>query len=138
MASLRKYVIASVAAAALMLGLLVAPAAQAYPPGTSPRIATDKKTYRPKKKIKVQASRFQPRCLVSFIWVGKGAKGWSRKEKNKTIGKNGRAKAQIKKGPKKKGKYVVKVKVRVKASKKKGRICSQESASTKYKVRPRN
>jgi hypothetical protein len=132
---IRQFAIASVAGGVLVTGLAVAPAAHGYPPGVSPKIATNKSTYKPKKKVKVQARKLQAGCLVKFVWPGKGAKGFERREKAKTVGKNGKAAAQIKKGPKSNGKYVVKVKVRVNASKKIGKTCSAEEASTKYRVR---
>ena len=140
----RKTFVAGALGAPLIMALVAAPVAQAYPPGNKPEVFVKKFKVKPGSAIKSRAVNIKPGCKVTFTYrgpIGRSSRisfdatlasgATKRNTFNKTIvrraNKNGVANATLRKGPRKPGKY----KVIIRSG---GNGCPPARATTTFKV----
>lgn len=108
----------------LALGLIVAPAAMAYPPGKEEKTVVNKTEVRSGGKVKAQARNAQPGCRVSFAVVNR--KGKTISTRTTEVGSDGRAQRTVRM-PDKPGNYEIVTRVF-------GRGCEEASSSASVRV----
>lgn len=113
--------------APLVLALVAAPAAQAYPPGNKPEVFVKKFKVKPGKAVKSRAVNIKPGCKVTFTYRGPVKRNSFNKSIVSRANKNGVANATLRKGPRKPGKY----KVIIRSG---GNGCPPARATTSFKV----
>ena len=115
---------ATATAALLTVGLGLAPAAQAYPPGKDQTTTTNKDTVKPGGKAKVGVKNAQPGCRVKFSVVNK--KGKEVDSRTGEVDADGRAN-RILSFPEKPGTYTI-------VSSVYGKGCAESESSTDVQV----
>jgi len=120
---------AAIGAGALVLGLVAAPPASAYPPGKQQKTELNKSSIREGGRFKAEVRNAQPGCRVTFTMVN--ARGREVASRTGTVGPEGSAEREFSRDtPRRPGTYTVQTVVS-------GSGCTRATSSAEIEVRAR-